>query len=68
MSTQTMYQAHTLLIPHWHERLRKTHMMAQQRSLRGGLLRCEYQGGRVHIGGRAVTYLKAEIQLPDRKI
>ncbi len=60
--------AHTLLIPYWHKRLKKTHMMAQQRSRRGGLLRCEYQGDRVHIGGRAVTYMKAEIHLPDTKI
>lgn len=60
--------AHTLLIPYWHERLKKTHMMAQQRSVRGGLLRCEYQGDRVRIGGRAVTYMKAVIHLPDTKI
>lgn len=59
--------AHTLLIPYWHERLKKTHMMAQQRSARGGFLRCEYQGDRVYIGGCAVTYMKAEIHLPDTK-
>ena len=60
--------AHTLLIPYWHERLKKIKMIAQQRSARGGLLRCEYHGDRVQIGGRAVTYMKAEIHLPDTKI
>ena len=59
--------AHTLLIPYWHTRLKKTNMMAQQRSLRGGVLRCEYHGDRVHIGGHAVTYMKAEIYLPNTK-
>lgn len=57
--------AHTLLIPYWHGRLKKTRMMAHQRSARGGMLRCQYQGDRVHIAGQAVTYMKAEIYLPD---
>ncbi|MGB5190964.1 PhzF family phenazine biosynthesis protein [Robiginitalea sp.] len=59
--------AHTLLIPYWHGRLGKTRMMAHQRSKRGGALRCEYHGDRVHIGGQAVTYMKAELRLPDPK-
>ncbi len=56
--------AHTLLIPYWHNRLSKTKMIAQQRSPRGGELQCEYLGDRVRIGGRAVTYMKAELYLP----
>ncbi len=59
--------AHTVLIPYWSERLKKTRMMAHQRSVRGGMLRCEYHGDRVHIGGQAVTYMKAELYLPDPK-
>lgn len=56
--------AHTLLIPYWSEKLGKTTLMAQQRSRRGGLLRCEDRGERVRIAGQAVTYLKGEICIP----
>ena len=56
--------AHTLLIPYWSERLGKTKMMAEQRSRRGGILRCEDRGERVRIAGKAVTYLEGEIFLP----
>lgn len=57
--------AHTVLIPFWQQRLSKSKMEAQQRSSRGGRLRCEYRGERVRIAGKAVTYMKAEIYLPD---
>ncbi len=54
---------HTMLIPFWSERLGKTRMAAAQLSERGGLLHCEDKGDRVLIGGKAVCYLKGEIQL-----
>ncbi len=55
--------AHSTLIPFWSERLRKKRMTAQQLSSRGGTLFCESDGDRVKIGGKAVCYLKGEIQL-----
>ena len=57
--------AHTMLIPYWSERLGKKKMMAEQRSRRGGLLRCEDRGERVRIAGKAITYLKGEIYIPS---
>ena len=56
--------AHTLLIPYWQQRLGKDRLVAQQRSRRGGVLQCEYLGDRVRIGGRARTYMRAELYLP----
>ncbi len=55
--------AHTTLIPFWSERLNKKELHALQLSLRGGELFCEYCGPRVNISGRAVTYMKGEIEL-----
>ena len=40
-------------------------MSARQISARGGELRCEDHGERVHIAGRAVLYLSGTIHLPD---
>ncbi len=56
--------AHTLLAPFWAGRLGKLSLTAQQRSLRGGFLKCEIKGDRVRIAGQAITYMKAEIYLP----
>ena len=55
--------AHTTLIPFWAKKLNKKSLHAFQLSLRKGELFCEDRGDRVTIGGRAVTYLKGEIQL-----
>ncbi|HEY2663175.1 MAG TPA: PhzF family phenazine biosynthesis protein, partial [Candidatus Binataceae bacterium] len=55
--------AHCTLIPYWAARLGKRTLLAQQLSRRGGELRCELRGERVAIGGRAVEYLRGEIQL-----
>ena len=55
--------AHTTLIPFWAKRLNKKSLHAFQLSERVGELFCEDLGERVHIGGRAVTYLQGEIQL-----
>jgi predicted PhzF superfamily epimerase YddE/YHI9 len=56
--------AHTLLVPYWAARLKKDVLRAEQRSRRGGLLRCTNKGNRILIGGKAVTYMKAELFLP----
>lgn len=54
---------HTMLIPYWAERLGKTQMLARQLSKRGGDLRCQLMGDRVHIAGQATTYLVGKILL-----
>lgn len=57
--------AHCTLIPFWAARLGRPRLCARQISARGGVLRCEERGARVGIGGRAVTYLRGEIELPE---
>jgi predicted PhzF superfamily epimerase YddE/YHI9 len=55
--------AHTTLIPFWANRLNKTEMTALQLSARGGRLWCTLSDERVFIAGKAVTYLRGEIQI-----
>ena len=55
--------AHTTLIPFWAKRLNKTEMTALQLSARGGQLWCALSGDRVLIAGKAVTYLRGEIDV-----
>lgn len=55
--------AHTALTPYWSKKYGKTHLTAQQLSLRGGFLKCEDLGNRVKITGHAVCYLIGEIEL-----
>ena len=55
--------AHTTLIPFWAKRLNKTKMTALQLSARGGQLWCTLSGDRVLIAGKAVTYLRGEIEI-----
>jgi PhzF family phenazine biosynthesis protein len=55
--------AHCTLIPYWSQRLGKTTLFARQVSRRGGELFCRLAGNRVHIGGKAVLYLRGEIVL-----
>ncbi|WP_088340094.1 PhzF family phenazine biosynthesis protein [Robiginitalea sediminis] len=57
--------AHTLLIPYWSEELGKETLLARQLSRRGGELQCQDRGQRVGIAGRAITYMKGEIYLPE---
>jgi len=57
--------AHCTLIPYWSERLGRTELFARQLSKRGGELHCRFFGDRVGIGGRAVTYCRGEIEIPD---
>ena len=56
--------AHSTLIPYWSARLGKKRLFARQLSQRGGELFCEDLGGRVGIGGRAVLYSRAQLELP----
>ncbi|MBE0646423.1 MAG: PhzF family phenazine biosynthesis protein [Bacteroidales bacterium] len=53
--------AHTSLIPYWSKGLGKTELSARQLSNRIGDLRCRFNGDRVEISGKAVTYMKGEI-------
>ncbi|WP_190810542.1 PhzF family phenazine biosynthesis protein [Flagellimonas sp. S3867] len=55
--------AHTTLTPYWAGVLDKTKMTAKQLSERGGDLICEFLGERVKISGKAMPYLKGEIEL-----
>jgi len=53
--------AHSVLVPYWSERLKKTDLYARQVSARGGELFCRHLGGRVAIAGRAVLYLEGNV-------
>ncbi len=55
--------AHTTLVPFWSDRLNKTEMTALQLSERGGQLWCSLKADRVLIAGKAVTYLRGEIEI-----
>lgn len=57
--------AHCTLIPYWAQRLGKTKMFARQISQRGGELFCELAGDRVRIGGKAVLYLRGQIEINE---
>lgn len=57
--------AHCTLIPYWSAKLGRQRLTARQLSRRGGTLHCEMRGGRVGIGGSAVLYSRAQIELPD---
>jgi predicted PhzF superfamily epimerase YddE/YHI9 len=59
--------AHCTLIPYWSQRLSKTRLFARQVSKRGGELFCEQAGDRVKIGGRAMLYLRGEIEVGNQK-
>jgi len=53
--------AHTVMVPYWSERLRKSELQAIQCSSRGGLLTCQLRKDRVLIGGFTVRYLVGQI-------
>jgi PhzF family phenazine biosynthesis protein len=55
--------AHTTLIPFWAAQLGKKELTALQLSERGGKLWCTLLGDRVLIAGKAVTYLRGEIDV-----
>jgi PhzF family phenazine biosynthesis protein len=53
--------AHCALGPYWGERLGKSELTAFQASARGGVVRVRLQGGRVILGGQAVTVMTGEL-------
>jgi PhzF family phenazine biosynthesis protein len=55
--------AHCTLVPYWSQRLGRTTLRARQVSRRGGELFCEHRGDRVIVAGRAVSYLRGEIEV-----
>lgn len=55
--------AHSTLIPYWSARLGKKKLFARQLSQRGGELYCEDLGERVGIGGQAVLYSRAQLEI-----
>lgn len=59
--------AHCTLTPYWAQRLGKAKLFARQVSQRGGELFCELAQDRVYIGGKAVLYLRGEIELEDAR-
>ena len=56
--------AHCSIAPYWCGRLKTSELECYQASPRGGALRCTMDGDRVHIAGRAVTYLEGTILAP----
>jgi len=55
--------AHAALVPYWAERLGRHRFTALQASRRTGLLDCELSGGRVVLGGHAVTLIEGYFQI-----
>ena len=55
--------AHCELIPYWSKNLKKKELLARQISERGGELYCTDNDERVTIGGKAVTFLRGEIEI-----
>lgn len=55
--------AFTKLIPLWADKLGKNIMNAKQVSARGGEVNCELAGDRVNIGGNAIKYMQAVIEV-----
>ena len=55
--------AHCTLIPYWAARLGKNSLNARQVSKRGGELWCEFLGERVRMAGRAVEFLRGQINV-----
>lgn len=53
--------AHCCLGPFWSGRLNKNQLMGYQASARGGIVRVDLAGRRVHLGGKAVTVLRGEL-------
>ena len=57
--------AHCELAPYWSARLGKNALRARQISKRGGTIACEVRGDRVLLSGNAVTFMTAEISIPQ---
>ncbi len=55
--------SHCELIPYWSNKINKKEMIAFQISERGGKIYCTNKNSRVLIGGKAITFLRGEIEL-----
>ena len=53
--------AHCCLGPFWRDRLGTDSFTAYQASARGGVVKVRVDGDRVHLGGQAVTVMRAEL-------
>ena len=53
--------AHCCLGPFWRDRLGTDSFTAYQASSRGGVVKVRVDGDRVHLGGQAVTVMRAEL-------
>lgn len=56
--------AHCSLAPYWAERLDRSELTAEQRSKRGGHVRCRMDGDRVWLAGPCVTVITGTLHLP----
>jgi PhzF family phenazine biosynthesis protein len=57
--------AHCCLTPYWSGKLGRTAFTAYQASARGGVLNLRLEGDRVVLAGQAVTFFKAELNVPE---
>lgn len=55
--------AHCTLAPYWAQKMGKKRLTARQASKRGGDMICKVVGDRVHLLGKAVTYLEGTIRI-----
>jgi predicted PhzF superfamily epimerase YddE/YHI9 len=53
--------SHTALGPYWSAKLGKCEMTGYQASARGGVVRVRLEGGRIVLGGQAVTIMEAQL-------
>ena len=53
--------AHCALAPYWSQRLGRSDLRAHQASPRGGELLLRTDEDRVHLGGSAVTVMRADV-------
>lgn len=53
--------AHCALSPFWSKRLGRAQLTGYQASARGGIVRVQLDGERVHLGGQAVTVARGEL-------
>ncbi len=57
--------AHCKLAPYWANRLGRQSLTARQLSKRGGTILCSVNASRVRLSGKAVEYLRGEIEVGD---
>ena len=53
--------AHCALSPFWSKRLGRAQLTGYQASERGGIVRVQFDGDRVHLGGQAITVLRGQL-------